>query len=99
MGKVTISQFVDHLNGLRDETTMKRIAGSHLTAILKEEGFVIDEFNKLIGRSTLTVTQEGEKLGISTEKRISQKGNEYSVLIYDNNAQTYLLSLIEERWN
>ncbi|NLK03332.1 MAG: DNA helicase RecQ [Clostridiales bacterium] len=99
LGKVTISQFVDHLNGLRDETTMKRIAGSHLTAILKEEGFVIDEFNKLIGRSTLTVTQEGEKLGISTEKRISQKGNEYSVLIYDNNAQTYLLSLIEERWN
>lgn len=31
LGKVSISQFVDHLNDLRDESTMKRLAGSHLT--------------------------------------------------------------------
>lgn len=99
LGKVPISLFVDHLNELRDEITMKRIAGTHLTSMLKEEGFIIDEFNKSLRRNTLTVTEEGEQRGISTDKRISEKGNEYSVLMYDDNAQTYMLSLIENRRN
>ena len=97
LGKVSISQFVDHLNDLRDESTMKRLAGSHLTAMLKEEGYLVDEFNQLLGRNTVAVTKEGELLGISTEKRISKKGNEYDIVIYDDNAQGFLLTLIERR--
>lgn len=95
LGKVSISQFVDHLNGLRDESIMKRLAASHLTAILKEEGYLVEVFNQLLGRNTLDVTKEGEQVGISTEKRISEKGNEYNIVIYDDNAQDYLISLIE----
>lgn len=97
LGKVSMSQFVDYLNGLRDETVMKRIAGLHLTAILKEKGYLIDEFNQVLGRNTVVVTKEGEQLGMSTEKRISEKGNEYNIVIYDDNAQEYLLSHIESQ--
>jgi len=97
LGKVSMGQFVDHLNGLRDETTMKRIAASHLTALLKEEGYLIDEFNQLLGRNMVTVTSKGQELGMSTESRVSEKGNEYNIVIYDNEAQKFLISLIESR--
>lgn len=95
LGKVTISQFVDHLNGLRDEKLMKRLTAISLTSILKEEGYLKEEFNRLLGRNTVTVTDKGEELGMSLQTRISDKGNEYSVVIYDDKAQEYLIFLID----
>jgi ATP-dependent DNA helicase RecQ len=96
-GEKTISQFVEELNELRDEQQMKRLAATHLTVRLLEEGYVAERFNSLVGRKMITVTDKGLNIGISTSSRISEKGNEYEVLMYNEAAQGYLLTLVSER--
>ena len=95
-GTILISEFVERLNLLRDEKQMKRLAATHLTARLKEEGYIIDQYNSLLGRNMTTVTQKGLQIGISVSKRISEKGNEYEVLLYNEEAQTILLSILSK---
>lgn len=93
-GTVMISQFVERLNILRDEKQMKRLAATHLTAKLREEGYIADQFNSLLGRNMAVATQKGLQIGITVEKRISEKGNEYEVLLYNEEAQKQLLSIL-----
>lgn len=93
-GTVMISQFVERLNMLRDEKQMKRLAATHLTAKLREEGYIADQYNSLLGRNMAVATQKGLQIGITVEKRISEKGNEYEVLLYNEKAQTQLLSIL-----
>lgn len=94
-GNILISQFVDQLNKLRDEDCMKKLAATHVTAILKEEGYIAEQYNQFLGRNTAIVTEKGLELGISASKRISEKGNEYEVLLYNEEAQKILLSIVE----
>ncbi len=92
--EVLISQFVEQLNQLRDEQCMKRLTVVSLTGRLKEEGYLTDKFNPLLGRSANEVTEKGIQAGIGTLKRISEKGNEYEVQTYNEEAQKLLLSLV-----
>ena len=93
-GIILISQFVEQLNMLRDEQSMKRLAATHLSSKLMEEGYIAEHYNSLIGRKMMTVTEKGLQFGISTSKRISEKGNEYEVLMYNEEAQTKLLAIL-----
>lgn len=95
-GTIQISHFVEQLNMLRDEQLMKRLAATHLTSKLKEEGYLEDCFNKFLGRNMAGVTEKGLQIGISTEKRISEKGNEYEVLLYNEDAQRMLIHILEQ---
>ncbi len=94
LGIVTISQLVDHLNELRDERQMKRLAATRLTEKLREEGYLADQFNHLLGRKVSVVTDKGLQIGMSMEKRISEKGNEYEVVVYNEEAQSFLMTLL-----
>ncbi len=90
-GTVMISQFVEQLNGLRDEQRMKRLTATFLTGKLREEDYIMDRYIPALGRNVATVTEKGLQIGISAEKRMSEKGNEYEVLLYNEEAQRYLL--------
>ena len=94
LGTVTISQFAEHLNELRQEQTMKRLAVTHLTNKLREAGCLEERFNPLIGRNTTVPTDKGLQQGLSVEKRISEKGNKYEVVMYNEEAQSFLLLLL-----
>jgi ATP-dependent DNA helicase RecQ len=94
LGTVTISQFVEHLNELRSEKSMKRLSIKHLTSQLKEAGYLAEQYSQLLGRSILVASDRGLQLGLSMKKMISEKGNEYEVVMYNEEAQEYLLSLL-----
>ncbi len=95
-GNVLLGEFVDQLNMLRDEQRMKRLTATSIVSNLKGEGYTEEKYNPLLGRNMITVTERGESIGISTSKRMSEKGNEYEVLMYNEKAQRYLLTLLEE---
>ena len=92
----TMSQIVEYLNELRDEKRMKRLAAVNLTAKLKEAGYLAEQYSHLIGRNVTLPTEKGLTVGISTEKRISEKGNEYEIVIYNQEAQVFLISLLPQ---
>jgi ATP-dependent DNA helicase RecQ len=92
--EATISRFVEQLNDLRDDQQMKRLTGVFLTSKLMESGYIVEKYNPLFGRNTVTATPKGLEAGISSSKRISEKGNEYEVLVYNEESLRLLLSLI-----
>lgn len=89
-----ISQFVEQLNALRDEEKMKRLAATYVNAKLVELGYLEEVFHPKYKRKIMTVTDKGIQYGISTTTRISEKGNEYEVLMYREEAQIGLLEII-----
>lgn len=93
-GTIQIGQFVEQLNALRDEQQMKRLAATYLTSRLKGEGYLSEQYNSLLGRNVTTATEKGLQLGIQASKRISEKGNEYELLMYNEEAQRKLLSIL-----
>ncbi len=91
---VSISQFVDTLNALRDEQTMKRLTSTYLTSKLKEEGYLKEQYHPFLHRNVTVATDKGYEVGIVTEKRVSEKGNEYEAVAYNEDAQKLLLTLL-----
>ncbi len=99
LGNVTMSQFVESMNELRDEKRMKRLTAVYLTTKLKEEGYLTEQFCRRIGRNTTVPSEEGVRHGILLEKRISEKGNEYELAVYTKEAHMLLLSLLPQEEN
>lgn len=75
-----LGDFVEQLNQLRDENTMKRLAASKVLEWLTEEGYV--EKIRIDGRLYDRPTKKGEAVGIRIGMRVSAKGNEYETLCY-----------------
>ncbi len=94
---LNISRFVELLNSLRDEQSMKRLTPTYLTSRLKEEGYLEEKYHPFLQRNVTVVTDKGYELGIDTEKKISEKGNEYEVVVYKAEAQNFLLSLLQKK--
>lgn len=94
--QVLISQFVEQLNQLRDEESMKRLAATHITSKLREAGYLMDQYNSLLGRNVTVATEKGREAGITSSKRMSEKGNEYEVFLYNEEAQRLLFSILSE---
>ena len=91
---LNISQFVEVLNTLRDEQTVKRLTSAYLTSKLIEEGYLTEKYNPFLHRNVTVATEKGYDVGILTEKRVSEKGNEYEAVAYNEDAQRLLLTLL-----
>ena len=90
--KAYLSEFVEQLNQLRDENTMKRLTQKYIVGKLVEDGYIIEE---TVGRyEQRTVTAKGEETGFFAEIRVSQNGNEYTVLGCEEKAQKFLLERV-----
>lgn len=84
-----LGDFVEQLNDLRDESTMKRLAASKILDWLIEEGYV--ERRKIDGRLYDRPTKQGKAVGIRVGTRVSAKGNEYETLCYGEQVQRMIV--------
>ncbi len=92
----TISDFVKMLNSFRDEKTMKALTTKVISEKLKEEGYYTEEHIDGIWKKE--VLPEGLELGIIPEERTAQSGLQYTVLLYDKNAQKFIVESLRDRW-
>ena len=93
---ITLGDFVGQLNDFRDETCMKRLTGKAILQRLTLEGYV--ENYAAHGRVLTRPTDKGTAAGITTQKRTSEKGNEYEVLYYSEGFQRELLHRLQSDW-
>jgi len=83
--RISISDFVRHINDLRDEEAMKRLTIKLVEEKLLEVGcFEVYYAN---GVALRRLADKGVDFGIEAEKRVSEKGNEYDVFFYLEKAQ------------
>lgn len=83
--RVSLSDFVGQINDLRDEEAMKRLTIKSVEKKLMDEGYL--EIRFFNGISMKYLPEKGMDFGITAEKRMSEKGNEYEVFFYTEKAQ------------
>lgn len=97
VGKTSVSEFVNRINALRDESVMKRLTIKSVGKWLTDTGRLELWFLGKSPRKKLTAL--GEEFGIVAEKRISEKGNEYEVYFLQEEAQQRIVEWLLTKEN
>ena len=77
------------------DMNVKKVSVTKVTAALKEEGYLLDEPNPETGKTRKVPSAKGQELGIYTIKR-EYNGRMYESVTYNQNAQRYVVELIEK---
>lgn len=91
---VTVSAISQQLNALIDSGTTKKLDDASITTFLMHNGLLAAR-DLPDGRSARRPTRDGKAIGITTQNRRDSSG-EYTVVIYNRNAQEYILNHISE---
>ena len=87
----SISRFVEQINESIDESVYKKMNYKLITDWLKWNGFLQEEYNQEFKKTTTMPTEKGLQIGIRAERRSSSRGVEYMLVIYDRQAQEYII--------
>lgn len=89
-----LSELVSQLNEIRirlgEDANMKKATASSIERRLKEEGYIDEIYSD--GRFRKVIRTEGDRMGIGTGVKISNRGNEYEVLTYSEMAQREIVN-------
>ena len=80
-----ISDMKDRLNSICSAESVKKATTTVIMDFLAEAGLIVEEERE--GRLYRVQTEEGRRLGIGTEDRVSQRGLEYQLLVYPEAVQ------------
>ena len=90
---IPVTEIARRINELIPETadgSMKRFKYKSITGFLIEAGF-LTEIETSTGQHVKRPTETGGALGIFTEERISPEGHPYTVVVYNRDAQQFLM--------
>ncbi len=90
----TMPELAGQLNELRDEKTMKKTSGAAIERMLISRSYLEERY--IDGMWRKVILEKGEGLGIFPKTRISDKGREYEVLYYSQEAQRRVVEMIKE---
>ena len=90
---IPVSEIARRINGLVPETqdgVMKQFKYKSIAMFLIEAGF-LTEMETATGQHVKRPTETGGALGIFTEERVSLEGRPYTVVVYNRDAQQFLM--------
>jgi len=93
-GTCMLSEFIGKLNRQIDENQMRRLTIASVERKLEEQGYICTEHRL---RPVVIVKEKGKSRGFFVVQRISQHGNEYNVLMMNEQAQRWLLEKVVEK--
>lgn len=91
---LTITEVADLYNSFIDPDATSRLSGASINRWLTDIGMLTDDIISG-GRTRKRPTQDGEKLGIMAEERVSMYGHKYFRLTYNTAAQQFIIDNIE----
>lgn len=88
---ITISKFVFSINEVYHRQDMKKLKATQITSWLTEQGYLeeIETKDRCICKMA---TAHGEKIGITSIKKVNSRGEEYITNMYDRDAQKFVLT-------
>ena len=90
---IPVSEIARRISELVPETrdnTMGKLKYADITAFLIQSGFLTEVENPA-GQRVKRPTETGSSMGISTENRVSSEGYPYTVVVYNRDAQQFLI--------
>jgi len=88
-----ITQFTERINGLIDESVMRKLKVTTLTAWLVNNKLLCEE--TVNDRKRKKPTKAGVKIGISSEERDGRYGR-YLAILYNESAQRHIVNNLEQ---
>lgn len=89
---VPISAFAEQLNDGLDKTQYKKISYNRITKWLKSMGYLDLIESREWNKQHIVPTDKGRSIGIYEEERTSTVGKKYNVVMYNRNAQEFIVS-------
>ena len=86
-----LNQIYEPIAGLN----VKKIAAVKVTAVLKEKGYLLEEVNQENGKTRKVPSESGKELGMYLMER-EFNGRTYQSVMYNKNAQEYIVKLLKE---
>lgn len=90
----SITYLMKQIQAPLEERNVKRIAVKTVTGWLKAAGYLTVEYSKEVEKEATMPTEKGKQLGIYTEIR-SVPGSSYLTVIYNQNAQEFIVQNLE----
>ena len=90
-----ISLLVEQINLPVDESLYQKLSYSTVTKWLKKYGFLMEEYNEQFQKNITLPTEKGVLLGIRGEKRTNRQGKDYIRVLYNKQAQEYIVKNME----
>ncbi len=91
----SISYIMSQIRDMVDDPNVKMISYKPITDWFKAAGYLAEQLDVRTGKKATVSTEEGKKLGIYMEERRSVRGDTYNVVVYDRNAQEFLIKNME----
>lgn len=91
--QLNLTQFISKIKEMYPD--MKRINFNQMTELLIKNGILKKVMDKG-GSQRAVATEKANEYGIHNVKRSSMYGKSYNVVLYDQDGQKYLLSLLKE---
>lgn len=77
---------------------MAKLRATQLTSWLVSNGYLVELEGKT-GNTCKSATEKGKRVGITSEKRVNSKGEQYIINLYDKNAQQFILTNVIPKIN
>lgn len=90
----SISHLLRQIQSPAGEKNIKKISIQTITTWLKNADYLTEEYCQEAGKISTVPTEKGKALGIYTELR-SYSNNTYLIVIYNRNAQEFLVKNLE----
>lgn len=92
---LSATDITQNINSIVDKEKSGALKAGSVSKWLEEQG-ILENTELPSGRRTRLPTEAGLKLGIETRQRTSQRGEEYTAVVYSKQAQEYIYSHIDE---
>lgn len=92
----SISYIMQQVNEPIEGKNIKKLSYVKVTKWLKEQGYLTEEEDKELNKKVTLPTEKGKEIGIYTEKRERLVGPSYIVVMYNEEAQYFIVNHLEE---
>ncbi|MDD7298165.1 hypothetical protein [Fibrobacter intestinalis] len=92
---LAISRFVKQINEFVDDRIYQKLSYKPITQWLKSHGFLTEVFNQEFQKNVTMPTEKGRRIGIRAERMVNLKGTDYMYVVYNKQAQEYIVQNME----
>ena len=90
-----ISRLVEQINEPLDKDVFQKLSYKMVVQWLKQNDFLKEEYSQELQKNVTMPTEKGVKFGIYAERRVNSRGVEYARVMYNQQAQTYIIQNME----
>ena len=92
---VSISALVHSINQVHSEGNIRKLKATEVTSWLESKGY-LSEIHNSDGYYYRTLTEKSYNIGLEIKHKRNKYGREYSVIMYNINAQKYIIDNLNE---